>query len=371
MKKVFVSIIIVAVVAISSFAQNSGKEQFPPPRELYYLNYEPDFVEFNWNAPIIENWIHWDDGNIVVYLDFGPNVTGKTASRWDQTSLEPYVGRYLKSIRFVPAEVGVEYTLKVWKGGNAATEVLSQPTSNLVFGTWNEIELADSIYIDGTDELWFGFEFEYGSSDLSSVTLDDGTNTIDGYGNMLFMNGTWQTLLSTGMDGNWNLTGVLDTNGKMFQQQGNIQNKSANSLIGYNLYRDNVKIAGPFPETYEYDDPVSPGIYEYYVTAQYDDGESVPSNKVIVYWLTTSIDENNSFNMKLFPNPATNKINIRGTQPVKRLAIINTLGKIVHSETSFGQQNNISVDVSNLSTGTYIVSVTYEGKVINERFVMK
>ena len=152
MKKAIFTTIIVALFTIVSFAQGTSREQFPPPQELYYFSSEPDYVEFNWSVPTIENWMHWDDGNIVVYIDFGPNVTGKAASRWDQNSLEPYIGRYLKSIRFVPVDEGVEYTLKVWRGENATNEVLSQATSGLNFGTWNEIELSDSIYIDGTDE---------------------------------------------------------------------------------------------------------------------------------------------------------------------------------------------------------------------------
>jgi len=365
MKKALLSIIIVAF-AISGFTQNSSREQFPPPQELYYFNMEPDYVEFNWNVPTIENWIHWDEGNIVVYIQYGPNTTGMIASRWDTASLEPYIGRYLKSIRFVPAELGVEYTLKVWKGENAASEILSQSTSNLEYGTWNEVELTDSIFIDGVEELWFGFEFEYGSEDLSSVTLDDGSNTIDGYGNMLFMNGSWQTMLSTGMEGNWNLTGVLNTNVAMNRSQ----NRSINTLIGYNLYKDDVKISGPFPETYEYDYPEIPGIYEYYVTALYDDGESDPSNKVTVYWLTTSIDDKNSLSIHLFPNPATSKLNVQIPQPVKQIKIINTLGRVVYWDKKTNLQNNISIDVSDFANGTYIVLMYYEDKTISEQFII-
>ncbi len=371
MKKAIITTFIIALFTTAGFAQNSGREQFPPPQNLNYFCLEPDYIEFNWSMPTIENWIHWDDGNIVVSIDFGPGVTGMIASRWDQNSLEPYIGRYLKSIRFVPEDEHVDYTLKVWRGENASNEVLSQTTSGLNYGTWNEIELSDSIYIDGTQELWFGFEFSYDTSGISSVTLDDGSNTVDGYGNMLFMNGSWQTMLSTGMAGNWNLIGILNSGTKTGKSLSTADSRNVNTLVGYNLYRDNVKISGPFPETYEYDSPDNPGIYEYYVTAQYDNGESDPSNKVVVYWLTTSIDENNSLGMKLFPNPATTVLNIQSTQPVKQLVITNSSGKIVYFETISGRQNNISVDVSNLAHETYIVTVTCEGKTISEQFVVK
>ena len=369
MKKVFLSIVMIAIM-VSAYTQNSSRELFPPPQELYYFNQQPDYIEFHWNAPAIENWLHWDDGNITVYIQFGPNTTGMIASRWDSASLAPYVGRYLKSVRFVPAETGVNYTLKVWLGDNAASEILSQTTENLVYETWNEIELNDSILIDGTEELWFGFEFEYGNQDLASVTLDNGSNTIDGFGNMLNLNGSWQTMLSTGMEGNWNLVGVLNTNDTMCQSEYTALNRETNTFVGYNLYRDNTKVSGPFPELYEYNTPEDPGIYEYYVTAQYSDGESEPSNKVTVYWLTTSVENHNSLSTTLFPNPAISEIHIQNPEPVKQIAIVNQLGIIVYFEKINGFQNNISINISNFENGVYTALVTYEKKTVSKQFVV-
>ena len=54
-------------------------------------------------------------------------------------------------------------------------------------------------------------------------------------------------------------------------------------LLGYNVYRDGGQINGDLVTETEYDDlGLSYGTYEYYVTAVYDEGESVPSEPVEV-----------------------------------------------------------------------------------------
>ena len=363
MKTVVLTMVAVVFAISNLFSQNKG--DFPPPQNLQYFNYEPDWIEFDWQQPSIENWLNWDNGSVSSYISLGENITFSVASRWDAESLANYTGRYLKKIRFFPVESSVTYTLKVWKGENASNELLSQNTSGLTYENWNEITLSDSILIEEGDELWFGMECTVPGGDLYPVTIDDGMNTVDGYGNMLNFGNVWGTLLDTGMPGNWNIAGILNTGEKL-----NCKKEFSKSLIGYNLYRDNTLISGPFPETYEYDTPEQPGIYNYYVTAVYEEGESEPSNIVTVYWLWTDISENEMPEITVYPNPVSDFINIKSDAYPNEITINDITGKEVFSEKNSKKQKTISIDISELKSGIYFLSLTFNERKITKKVIV-
>jgi Carboxypeptidase regulatory-like domain/Secretion system C-terminal sorting domain len=63
---------------------------------------------------------------------------------------------------------------------------------------------------------------------------------------------------------------------------GSVENTNRD-LLGYNVYRDNVMVnTATVVETTYLDAGLSAGLYEYYVTAVYDEGESIPSETVSI-----------------------------------------------------------------------------------------
>jgi len=74
----------------------------------------------------------------------------------------------------------------------------------------------------------------------------------------------------------WDEPGKISSDGKI-----NSIFKDDKNLLGYNVYR-NGEIISFVTETEYTDENISPGSYEYYVTALYDEGESIPSNSVWV-----------------------------------------------------------------------------------------
>ena len=135
---------------------------FAPPVNLQASVTGPlqNNVHLTWLAPgsAPDQWIHWDNGVIWGALGYSANSVYTVASRWPVTDIAPYNGTFLKKIRFVAADAAATYTLKVWKGSNASTLLLSQVVTDPFIGTWNEITLDTPILIDGTQELWFGYE---------------------------------------------------------------------------------------------------------------------------------------------------------------------------------------------------------------------
>ena len=85
-----------------------------------------------------------------------------------------------------------------------------------------------------------------------------------------------------------------------------------------------------------------------------------------------SVDENDAFNLKLFPNPAKNEITIdisNSTMIIQSVTIYNIQGKLILSISEFGSQE-ITISTKDLSRGIYIVKITdTEGGSINKKII--
>ena len=282
-------------------------------------------VHLTWLPPggVEDQWIHWDNGNIAGALGYLGPMVFSVASRWPVADIAAYNGKYLKKIRFDVGEATASYTLKVWKGANASTLLLSQVVDNPYINTWNEITLDTPVLIDGADEFWFGYEVTQTAGYPAGLASGP---AVVGKGDMITDGGPWFSMKeSWGWEFNWALQGFVAESAVpgtrqllpmvqtttpqqvfnnhntaslkpqliLFEQKpaGTIPANPAltviaqpkptfmsplntSSLIGYNVYRDYVKIASNLSDLF-YDDPALPkGGYDYQVSAQYDNGES-------------------------------------------------------------------------------------------------
>lgn len=89
-----------------------------------------------------------------------------------------------------------------------------------------------------------------------------------------------------------------------------------------------------------------------------------------IMFTTNSQLSNTSFNasnVKLYPIPAKDLLNIEAPSTVERVAIYNILGQEVLNEVT----NNeiVSVNVSSLTSGIYVIKATIDGKVSSTKFI--
>jgi len=303
-----------------------------PPVALSATVTGVDDVHLEWLAPgsIPEQWIMWDDGTYSSAIGTtGTGATFAVASRWPVADIALYDGMFLKKIEFWPAEPATlcSYTLKVWEGVNAATLLYSYaiPAGDITEDTWNIITFP-GVQIDGTAELWFGYEVTY-ASQAYPAGCDNGPQ-IAGKGNMILWSGTWYQLtdLNAALTFNWNIHGwigftasgpsaplqivqvplsmpadnfgplspainpsdlVQTPTNRLPAEYTSIHKTSkpesspmsplaplVAELTGYNVYRNSSQIAYNISNLF-YDDPdLPPGGYDYQVAAQYDYGES-------------------------------------------------------------------------------------------------
>ena len=79
-----------------------------------------------------------------------------------------------------------------------------------------------------------------------------------------------------------------------------------------------------------------------------------------------SIDEENSIDVKVHPNPASKKFKIQTSMPIERIDLYNSLGQIVKR-----LEGNVSViDIENLNSGIYILKISADGQTATERVMI-
>jgi len=142
------------------------------------------------------------------------------------------------------------------------------------------------------------------------------------------------------------------------------------SLIGYNIYKNGSlieTIENPSTLTFTDNDVVINQTYTYYVTANYNEGESSPSNQITVnFGVGIENIEVTSFNVS--PNPAYNFIKLdfeNQTNSDYTIEIYSLDGK----QYSFEKSNNNKIDISNLPAGIYMINLKSEKYNLVNKFI--
>ena len=82
---------------------------------------------------------------------------------------------------------------------------------------------------------------------------------------------------------------------------------------------------------------------------------------------TASIDKNNLLEISLYPNPASNRLNISAANTIQNAEIYNVLGKKVMNVTI--NKTSESIDISNLASGVYMIKYNIENSIGTAKFI--
>jgi len=364
-------------------------------------------------------WIHWDNGENNDAIGTGGATDFDVAARFDVSQIEEYDGMAVTKISFFPNEAACEYSIRVWQGEMAATLVADQVVENPTIGAWNEVELETPVPIDVAQELWIGVRCN--AQGGYPAGCDAGPGTLD-YGQWIYFQGAWANLvdLNSSLDYNWNIQGYLeamdDSDAKLspialgsetrtstgtlaaapnYTAPANATFVPAESnptdapmdLTGYNVYRreyvdpiphtgyttlgDWAKINTDLVTTTEYWDKNLPNnCYDYYVTAVYDEGESLPSNIDAWNCIVVGVNSTEASDVRVYPNPATTYVNIDLTKDVKSIAVYNALGSVVMQKNITGE-STVILHTTNYAAGAYNVKfVKANGDTFSRKFVV-
>ena len=138
------------------------------------------------------------------------------------------------------------------------------------------------------------------------------------------------------------------------------------SLSEFNVYR-NDDLIGSTTDTVYTDPDLLPAFYTYNVTAVYYFGESELSDPV--YVLIVSVDENETNELIVSPNPALDFIQINSTIRVNSYSIMDNNGQLV--ESGVVESANFRLNVSQYSSGVYYLKLETDDKQILRKIILK
>jgi len=142
-------------------------------------------------------------------------------------------------------------------------------------------------------------------------------------------------------------------------------------LVGYNVYYSYESepfevLANVTEATYTHESP-DIGLHQYYVTAVYSTGESDPTNTVEV--LITGIENQPDRAFQIYPNPASDIVNISSNFIIKYLSVYNHSGHMVCAETI--NNRACQYNVSRFSPGLYFFRIETTEGVKSKRIVIE
>lgn len=368
----------------------STPPQLDAPENVMAMRVDDD-VHITWDYEIPEpEWIHWDDGINADAIGLTGGGTFYVGARFTSAELGDYDGQYITKVSFFNNEPTATFVLKIWTGANAGTEVLSQPLSGLNAPDWNEIDLTTPVEIDATQELWIGYEVTHGDA-VFPAGCDAGP-AVANFGDMLSIDGTtWESMsIAYGLDYNWNIQGLVSptadgelakpiVNNTTFENNGTpvmgnlppVENakfvpNETKAFIEFNIYKDGSYLASTTDLEY-WDMDVPNAIYEYCVSAVYDEGESDQvCDTVLVNVGIAELAEN----ISVFPNPVEGYLNISTESDIEQIKLINAFGQMV-SELKLNNTKAIRIDTEEFEAGIYILQIHTNGEVINKQIIIK
>lgn len=324
-----------------------------------------------------KSWFGTNKGRIYRSVDKGLH--------WDvsQTQLTQFTDvRFMNELRGIAKDRG--------DGSNPPTACnLSETSDGGV--TWSPITVtgtggkADIGYVPGTENTWVSTESDYNLPVMGAYYSFDGGHSwahaagteeyqfisLDFVNNHCGWAGSFITGPATG--GIFKYVGLLDpatmlypvTNviAQPFNNSVNLTwNEPATVPVSYNVYRNDTLIANTTVLLYN-DYPVANGQQIYCVTAVYTNGESPKS--CTTAWITVGIPNTDEASYRVYPNPASEVINVVAPVKFTEVRIINNVGQVVYRNSAKG--TNLHILTAGFDPGMYILQIYTGTQLISKK----
>lgn len=387
------------------------------PADSLTCEYVPNQVSLSWKAPDCKTagpssgWLCYDTGNNGNGLGWLCQEIFDLAAHWTPAQIAAFDGGAVTSIKFFASEPGTAmFRARIWQGAAGTDLVFDQAVPFVHYGQWNTVNLEEPLFIDGSKDLWIGLNvyFIWGWP----MGLDNGP-TIDGYGNMIYYNGTWVSLNSQFYcPDNFNIEAYVETardavkpvtvqpvnvSGGCGKSTLSLQKKpggrdegkyspeaaeATGALIaGYNVWRtDSTGNLSTFHRINDspvpaigYTDILTtyPGVYKYYVTTVMNSGltnnflcESPGSDTVSVS--QTGIKEKGIPGISIYPNPASDQVIVSSDFMILSVEVIDHTGQTTYTDNRVNSRS-LLISVANLQVGMYFIKAsTLRGTVVGK-----
>jgi hypothetical protein len=148
-----------------------------------------------------QNWISYCGYQYLNSIGTGSAAEFDVAARWTPSQLIDLGNTSISNIAIIPAESAATYWIRIWEGDSAVL-VYEQEVIDPLIDQENRVKLDTEHPIDITQTLWVGYHIETATGYPAGA--GEGP-AYDGYGNMMYWEGQWQTLfeMNPDLDYNW------------------------------------------------------------------------------------------------------------------------------------------------------------------------
>lgn len=171
---------------------------------------DPDAKPAGYNPPPTDDFVlHYDAENANAIGWSVVPVSPTVAAMFPTNLTLPHAGMWLWSVDLYINDPGTDYILKIWDMGTsgAAGELLVTQAFAGQSLSWNNIELADPVYITGAD-IWIGYQFTQDVEATYVPGVDGGPHNVNG--DWINFGATWSHLSDNPeLDANWNIRANL------------------------------------------------------------------------------------------------------------------------------------------------------------------
>lgn len=333
------------------------------PQDLQTFINEDNNVEMNWisgSCGSMANQLSHITYGLYTSIGTGYQAEFDVASRFSKTQLANYSNNYIYSIDFVPGESSASYSLRIWVG-DSATLTYEQPVEDFQVDEWNLVRLDMPQPIDTGQMLWIGYHVETNTGYPAGV---DYGPAFDGWGNMMFWEGQWSTLLEIDqqLDYNWNIKAYIALN---LWYCGNKIYRSVNSGE-YSL------IADIFMEGHYIDEEADPANSNCYLITDVralgtDTCESEYSNESCTLPIGVPDIQKNG-GVLIYPNPTNGQFTIESLSCIQKIQVMDLTGRII-TET-LANSYKFTVQTGDLFRGVYLIRIYSDEGIITRKVVV-
>lgn len=144
----------------------------------------------------------------------------------------------------------------------------------------------------------------------------------------------------------------------------------AESLIGYNIYKNfEILNSTPINDTTYLDPEIEINtLYQYYITAIYDDCVSLPTDTIDIYWIGSVIDDKALIDLEIYPNPAVDHLIINSNGIISEVKLYDLLGNtLIESQL---EQSKVCIDVIDIPSGLYFLNLVVNKHSITRKILI-
>nr|WP_319399656.1 carboxypeptidase regulatory-like domain-containing protein [uncultured Carboxylicivirga sp.] len=366
-----------------------------------------------------EGWMYWDSGESTNSIGNASGIVFSAAQRFTPDDLVSFrskglsitkISFYYNSEEEAPSEA--YFQVRVWLGEDPQL-VYYQDVENPTPNAWNEVVLDAPVYINGSEEVWVGYECDDRAGYPAGV---DAGPAIRDKGAKIFTSGDWYNLTDvSSVNANWSihayceevegtssrplgtiqlpesqLQATLDLslsnqplkNGVSTHSEYKLENDKLRFVNGYQVWRLaqgdesnesawTLLTTDAITET-SYTDTdwanLEDDIYVYAVKAIYESGLSEAGFSNAINTISTGIDTGiNDDLVSIYPVPNNGNFSVE-VENEATITISNLKGGIVYKGELIGGKNDISI---NVSTGVYLVQITNDKVNISRKIIIE